>query len=62
MIVIPIYNGRLLKEVKRYPNFILYEDPKTKIKISYTYKELENKKNLPRFNVRSNKNDGSNSI
>lgn len=40
MIVIPKYRGRLLNEVKRYPNFILFEDPKTKVKISYTYQEL----------------------
>lgn len=44
MIVIPIYQGRLLKEIKRYPNFILFEDPKTKAKISYTYYELGYKK------------------
>lgn len=44
MIVIPIYNGRLLKEIKRYPNFILFEDPKTKAKITYTYQELGYKK------------------
>ncbi len=44
MIVIPKYNGRLLKEIKRYPNFILFEDPKTKAKISYTYYELGYKK------------------
>ena len=30
MIVIPKYRGRLLNEVKRYPNFILFEDPKRK--------------------------------
>ncbi len=40
MIIIPKYRGRLLNEVKRYPNFILFEDPKTKVKISYTYQEL----------------------
>ena len=44
MIVIPKYNGRLLKEIKRYPNFILFEDPKTKTRISYTYYELGYKK------------------
>lgn len=40
MLVIPKYRGRLLKEIKRYPNFILFEDPLTKVKISYTYYEL----------------------
>ena len=38
--IIPKYNGRIMKEVKKYPNFILFEDPKTKVKISYTYQEL----------------------
>lgn len=30
--IIPKYNGRIMKEVKKYPNFILFEDPKTKVK------------------------------
>ena len=48
MIVIPKYRGRLSNEVKRYPNFILFEDPKTKVKICYTYEQLDRKQDKPK--------------
>lgn len=46
--IIPKYKGRILQEVKRYSNFILFEDPKTKIKISYTYEQLDRKQDKPK--------------
>ena len=30
--IIPKHNGRIMKEVKKYPNFILLEDQKKKVK------------------------------
>lgn len=39
--IIPKHNGRIMKEVKKYPNFILFEDPKTKVKKCFTYEELQ---------------------
>ena len=39
-IKIPKYHGRIMKEIKKYPNFILFEDQKTKIKMCFFYEEL----------------------
>lgn len=38
---IPTYCGRKMKEIKKYPNFILYEDPKTKVRSCFSYEDLE---------------------
>lgn len=46
--IIPKYKGRILQEAKRYNNFILFEDPKTKIKICYTYEQLDRKQDKPK--------------
>ena len=32
-----------MTEIKKYPNFILFEDPKTKIKMCFFYEELGRK-------------------
>ena len=42
-IKIPKYHGRIMTEIKKYPNFILFEDPKTKIKMCFSYEELGRK-------------------
>ena len=39
--IIPKYHDRIMKEIKKYPNFILFEDPKTKVKKCFTYEELQ---------------------
>ena len=36
----PKYHGRTMKEIKKYPNFILFEDSKTKIKQTFLYEQL----------------------
>lgn len=46
--IIPKYHDRIMREVKKYPNFILFEDPKTKVKQSYTYEELDRVWDKPR--------------
>nr|DAY63177.1 MAG TPA: hypothetical protein [Caudoviricetes sp.] len=46
--IIPKYNGRIMKEVKKYPNFILFEDPKTKVKKCFTYEELQREYEKPK--------------
>lgn len=52
--IIPMYNRRIMKEVKKYPNFIMFVDPKTKIKICFTYEELDRSDERP--GVKSNVN------
>ena len=37
---IPTYCGRKMEEIKKYPNFILFQDPKTKIKSCFFYEEI----------------------
>lgn len=46
--IIPKYRGRILREVKQYSNFILFEDPKTKVKVCYTYEQLDRKQDRPK--------------
>lgn len=46
--IIPKYHNRIMREVKKYPNFILFEDPKTKIKQTFTYEELDRTDEKPR--------------
>lgn len=46
--VIPKYNGRIMKEIKKYPNFILFQDPKTKVNRCFTYEELDRKEEKQR--------------
>ena len=46
--IIPKHNGRIMKEVKKYPNFILFEDPKTKVKKCFTYEELQREYEKPK--------------
>lgn len=46
--IIPKYNGRIMNEVKKYPNFILFEDPKTKVKKCFNYEELQRKNEKPK--------------
>ncbi len=43
-IKIPTFFGRKMVEVKKYPNFILYEDTKTKVKSCFLYEELGREK------------------
>ena len=38
----------IMKEVKKYPNFILFEDPKTKVKKCFTYEELQREYEKPK--------------
>lgn len=52
--IIPMYNKRIMKEVKKYPNFIMFEDPKTKVKRCFTYEELDRSDERP--GVKSNVN------
>ena len=40
---VPIYCGRKMIEVKKYPNFILFEDPKTKVRSCFSYEDLGRK-------------------
>ena len=40
---VPIYFGRKMIEVKKYPNFILFEDPKTKVRSCFLYEDLGRK-------------------
>lgn len=46
--IIPKYKGRIMKEVKKYPNFILFEDTKTKVKKCFTYEELQREYEKPK--------------
>lgn len=41
--IIPMYHGRPMKMVKKYPNHVLFEDIKTGIKMSFNYYELQMK-------------------
>lgn len=46
--IIPKYHDRIMREIKKYPNFILFEDPKTKVKKCFTYEELQRKDEKPK--------------
>lgn len=56
--IIPCYHGRPMKKLEEYPNLILFQDVKTKIKVSYTKQELGmntaqvEKEELKQFNRR----------
>lgn len=39
-IKIPTYNGRKMELIKAYPNFILFQDKKTKVNMCFSYNEL----------------------
>lgn len=45
---IPRYNNRKMQEVKKYPNFILFEDRKTGIKQCFSYEQLDRIKDKPK--------------
>lgn len=46
--IIPKYNGRIMQEVKKYPNYILFQDPKTKVRKCFSYEELDRKEEKPK--------------
>lgn len=41
--IIPMYHGRPMKLLKEYPNFVLFQDVKTGVKVSFNYYELQMK-------------------
>lgn len=41
--IIPCYHGRPMKKLEEYPSFVLFQDVKTGVKVSYKYQELDMK-------------------
>lgn len=41
--IIPMYHGRPMRLIKKYPNHVLFEDVKTGVRMSFNYYELQMK-------------------
>ena len=44
----PMYHSRPMEGIKKYPNFILFRDPKTGVKQSFTYEQLNRTDEKPK--------------